>query len=249
MAPQKKTMMMYGTDEEMLLRFVRALERSPSSFAMPFLIGALLVAALGLAFVATWGQWKAQAERLSQAFALASADDAHLRQLLGDSLPAWQVLFLSAACLLWCCRAPSVRSHTVWCRVTSPDTARVDWLNSLVDQLWPHIEVAITRQLMHDSFLEQLINSTTFWRPRLLRNARVKVQAVVLGHAPPRVTGIKTFALSHAGPGQAEVWRSNNTWYRPGACCPPHPLSNSWRCCRCCWRPPLCGHPRWKSSS
>ena len=71
-------------------------------------------------------------------------------------------------------------------RVAAPDTARVEWLNTLNAQLWPHIEAAASKLLLKDAFLERLLNETTFWRPQLLMGAHIGVQAVVLGQVRGR---------------------------------------------------------------
>jgi hypothetical protein len=54
-------------------------------------------------------------------------------------------------------------------------------MNTLTEQLWPHIERAASKLLLKDGFLENLLNSTTFWRPPILYGATVQVQAVILG--------------------------------------------------------------------
>ena len=76
------------------------------------------------------------------------------------------------------------RRHLSWPslrRAASPDSARVEWMNTLTEQLWPHIERAASKLLLKDGFLENLLNSTTFWRPPMLYGATVQVQAVILG--------------------------------------------------------------------
>ncbi|EFN58384.1 hypothetical protein CHLNCDRAFT_56823 [Chlorella variabilis] len=97
---------------------------------------------------------------------MADASTDHLRALLRDALPAW---------------------------VLVPDSARVEWLNAVTQQLWPHIERGATKFLMEGKRLEGLLNSTTFWRPRVLADAQLQVAAVSLGQEPPRITGVKTF--------------------------------------------------------
>ena len=62
-----------------------------------------------------------------------------------------------------------------------PDSARVEWLNAVTQQLWPHIERGATKFLMEGKRLEGLLNSTTFWRPRVLADAQLQVAAVSLG--------------------------------------------------------------------
>ena len=66
-------------------------------------------------------------------------------------------------------------------RVSQPDAARVEGMNTLTQQLWPHIEAAACKLLLKDAFLEKLLNGTAFWRPSMLMRAHIGVQAVILG--------------------------------------------------------------------
>ncbi|GAB4820429.1 hypothetical protein N2152v2_007475 [Parachlorella kessleri] len=69
-----------------------------------------------------------------------------------------------------------------------PDVVRVQWLNSITQCLWPHIEKAACKWAWEN--LDELLNSNDFWRPKWLHTSGVKLQGIILGHVPPTVTGM-----------------------------------------------------------
>ena len=104
-------------------------------------------------------------------------------------------------------------------------------MNAITEQLWPHIEAASCKMLMHGGFLETMLNSTTFWRPPMLAGATVTVQAVVLGQSPPRVTGVKAFPKRTTNGAQTEASAAHPRWlhhYGTGFAAMSQPLA---ACC------------------
>jgi hypothetical protein len=79
-----------------------------------------------------------------------------------------------------------------------PDSARVEWLNAVTAQVWPFVERAAVKFLMKDKLLDSLLNSTTFWRPRVLANAELHVVAMSLGQVGrgPACSGAEQRVLS-----------------------------------------------------
>ncbi|KAI3435577.1 hypothetical protein D9Q98_001642 [Chlorella vulgaris] len=153
---------------EQLQELASALDRHMQQHgtAGPFLLGCLVTLACIAIGVLSWRRLERQREGLEAAAHMAEASDAELRRLLKDALPSW---------------------------VMVPDSARVEWLNAVTAQVWPFVERAAVKFLMKDKLLDSLLNSTTFWRPRVLANAELHVVAMSLGQEPPRVTGVKTF--------------------------------------------------------
>ncbi len=80
----------------------------------------------------------------------------------------------------------------------APDAARVEWLNAVTQQLWPHIEAAATKFLMADKLIDGLLNSTTFWRPPVLAQAEMQVAALSLGQV--RLSGLDPASCMASSP-------------------------------------------------
>ena len=70
-----------------------------------------------------------------------------------------------------------------------PDVVRTRWMNTVSDQLWPHLAAALSKFALKDDFLEDLLNSNTFWKPPWLASSGVRVEGVVLGQAAPHISG------------------------------------------------------------
>ena len=77
--------------------------------------------------------------------------------------------------------------------LAAPDVCQTEFVNQSLAVLWPHIDRAATEWAFTDRHLETLLNSQSFWKPAWLAASGVVLQALLLGQAPPRVTGIKVY--------------------------------------------------------
>lgn len=67
-----------------------------------------------------------------------------------------------------------------------PDFQRVDWINSLIEQMWPKLSAAIVTQV-HQTLQPKLKASKPKWI------GDITLPQFTLGSSPPRIKGVKTF--------------------------------------------------------
>lgn len=79
------------------------------------------------------------------------------------------------------------KTYPPW--LTFPDYHRVDWINSLIEQMWPKVEAAAVKQA-HEA-LDPLLKAN---RPKWIGD--ISMPELTLGAMPPRIKGIKTFGGS-----------------------------------------------------
>ncbi|PRW61258.1 integral membrane single C2 domain isoform A [Chlorella sorokiniana] len=148
------------------------------------LLGGLLATIIWTAAVLSL-RWSERRWQRLQAATEVEWDEAALRRLFRESLPAW---------------------------LSDPHATRQpDWLNAATRMLWPHI-VAAAEQPAAAGQLQALLNGSHFWRPRWLRHSRVEVQAIYVGPSAPRVTAIKAVGPTAGAEGTAAAAASGGCW-------------------------------------
>lgn len=110
----------------------------------------------------------------------------HLHTVAGQSYEIAFVLLLFRAPTALTVHKPGLQEYLPsWARF--PDVVRSEWVNVVMQALWPHVDRAGCKWAW--AHLENLLNSTDFWRPKWLAVGGVKLRGIFLGQVPPTVTG------------------------------------------------------------
>ena len=80
-----------------------------------------------------------------------------------------------------------------WLRM--PDSHQSSFINQGLSVLWPSIDRAATAWAFNDRNLENLLNSSSFWKPSWLAASGVVLQSLELGQVPPTVTSVKVHSV------------------------------------------------------